>query len=97
LTTRAAESDDSAGASDSGHAPVQGVWHPLGLPAPTKSGHMESSTLKRQHAKAIQEATKILRKQTRRDDASFQGFELYTLRHMCLTRWEPHMDPWTLA
>ena len=67
------------------------------FPAPTKSGHMESSTLKKQHAKAIQEATKILRKQTQRDDVSFQGFELYTLRHTCLTRWAPHMDPWTLA
>ena len=39
---------------------------------------MESSTLKKQHAKATQEATKILRKQTERDDASLQGFELYT-------------------
>jgi integrase len=67
------------------------------FPAPMKSGHMESSTLKKQHAKAIQEATKILRKQTGRDDVSFQGFELYTLRHTCLTRWAPHMDPWTLA
>jgi integrase len=27
----------------------------------------------------------------------FQGFQLYTLRHTCLTRWAPHMDPWTLA
>jgi hypothetical protein len=24
-------------------------------------------------------------------------FELYTLRHTCLTPWAPHMDPWTLA
>jgi integrase len=58
---------------------------------------MESSTLKKQHAKAIQEATKILRKQTGRDDATFQGFEIYTLRHTCLTRWAPHMAPGTLA
>ena len=28
---------------------------------------------------------------------TFAGFELYTLRHACLTRWAPHMDPWTLA
>ena len=28
---------------------------------------------------------------------SFAGFELYALRHACLTRWAPHMDPWTLA
>jgi hypothetical protein len=51
---------------------------------------MESSTLNKQPAKAIQEAKKILRKQT---GVSFQGFELYTLRHTCLTRWAPHMDP----
>jgi integrase len=67
------------------------------FPAPTRSGHIEPSSLKKQHAKAIQQATAILRKQTGREDARFQGFELYTLRHTCLTRWAPHMDPWTLA
>jgi hypothetical protein len=41
--------------------------------------------------------TKILRKQTRHDDVSFQGFELYKLRHTCPTRWAPHMGPWMLA
>jgi integrase len=67
------------------------------FPAATKSGHMEPSTLKKQHAKAIVQATAILRKQAGRHRAEFQGFELYTLRHTCLTRWAPHMDPWTLA
>jgi integrase len=67
------------------------------LPAATKSGHIEPSTIKKQHAKAIAEATAILRKQTGRKDVVFQGFELYTLRHTCLTRWASHMDPWTLA
>jgi len=67
------------------------------FPAPTKNGHMEPSTLKKQHAKAIEEAAAILRKQTGQDDDAFQGFELYTLRHTCLTRWAPHMDPWSLA
>jgi integrase len=67
------------------------------FPAPTRSGHMEPSTLKKQHAKAIEQATAILRKQNEREDIEFQGFELYTLRHTCLTRWAPHMDPWTLA
>ena len=67
------------------------------FPARTKSGHIEPSSLKKQHAKAIREATKILRKQTKQKDAKFQGFELYTLRHTCLTRRAPHMDPWTLA
>jgi integrase len=28
---------------------------------------------------------------------SVQPFPLYTLRHTCLTRWAPHMDPWALA
>ena len=28
---------------------------------------------------------------------SVEPFPLYTLRHTCLTRWAPHMDPWTLA
>jgi len=63
------------------------------FPAPTKNGHIESCTLKKQHAKATQEATKILHKQTQHDDVIFQGFELHTLRHTCLTRWAPHMDP----
>jgi len=67
------------------------------FPAPTMSGHMEPSSLKKQHAKAIQEATALLRKLSKREDVEFQGFELYTLRHTCLTRWAPHMDPWTLA
>ncbi|MGA2272751.1 MAG: tyrosine-type recombinase/integrase [Bryobacteraceae bacterium] len=67
------------------------------FPAPTRSGHMEPSTLKKQHAKAIEQATAILRNATKREDVEFQGFELYTLRHTCLTRWAPHMDPWTLA
>ncbi len=43
------------------------------------------------------EATAILRRQTAQQDVQFQVFELYTLRHTCLTRWAPHMDPWTLA
>jgi integrase len=67
------------------------------FPTLTKSGHIEPSSLKKQHAKAIREATVILRKQTKRVDAKFEGFEFYTLRHTCLTRWAPHMDPWTLA
>jgi len=67
------------------------------FPAPTKSGHIEPSSVKKQHATAISVATIILRKKTKRLDRQFQGFELYTLRHTCLTRWAPYMDPWTLA
>jgi integrase len=67
------------------------------FPAPTRSGHIEPSSLKKQHAKAVSEATRILREETGDAKRSFAGFELYTLRHTCLTRWAPHMDPWTLA
>jgi hypothetical protein len=37
---------------------------------------MEPSTPKKQHAKAIGQATVILRKQTGREDIEFKGFEL---------------------
>jgi integrase len=67
------------------------------FPALTKSGHIEPSSLKKQHLKALAEATRIIRKETRLDDAKLEPFELYTMRHTCLTRWAPHMDPWTLA
>jgi integrase len=53
--------------------------------------------LKKQHLKAIAEGTRILREETKREDVELAPFELYTLRHSCLTRWAPHMDPWTLA
>jgi integrase len=67
------------------------------FPAETMSGHIEPSSLKKQHAKAVREATRLLREETGDRKRSFAGFELYTLRHTCLTRWAPHMDPWTLA
>jgi integrase len=67
------------------------------FPAPTRSGHIEPSSLKKQHAKAVSEATRIMREETGDPKRNFAAFELYTLRHTCLTRWAPHMDPWTLA
>lgn len=67
------------------------------FPAQTKSGHIEPSSLKKQHRKATAEGTRILREQTRDNERELVAFELYTLRHTCLTRWAPHMDPWTLA
>jgi integrase len=54
------------------------------FPAPTRSGHIEKSTLKRQHPKAYQLA-------------KVAAFSLYTFRHTCLTRWAEYMDPFTLA
>ncbi len=64
---------------------------PWVFPAPTKSGHMEPSTVKKPHAKACKGGKK------KPDEWAVQPFPLYTLRHTCLTRWAPHMDPWTLA
>jgi len=60
---------------------VEGPWI---FPAPTKSGHIEPSSLQGQHAKACKLA-------------KLEHFPLYTFRHSCLTRWAPFMDPWTLA
>ena len=73
--------------------PVGAVWV---FPAATRSGHIEPSSLKKQHAKAVKEATRILREETQDPKCAFTGFELYTLRHTCLTRWAPYMDTWTL-
>jgi integrase len=70
---------------------------PWVFPANTKSGHIEPSTLKKQHQRAQLEAARILREETGDKNIVFAPFELYTLRHTCLTRWAPHMDPWTLA
>jgi integrase len=50
------------------------------FPAGTKSGHIESSTLKKQHAKALA-ASKV------------PPFVPYDLRHTCLNRWAKAMDP----
>jgi len=52
--------------------------------------------VKRQHLKACKGAAKD-DKQTGEKRYEVQPFPLYTLRHTCLTRWAPHMDPRTLA
>ena len=54
------------------------------FPAPTRTGHIEKSSLRKQHRKAIALA-------------KLEPFNLYTLRHTCLTRWAAYMDPYTLA
>ncbi len=63
------------------------------FPAPTKSGHIEKSSLHKQHAIAIKEATRLLPEQNGVKTLQFEDFDLYSLRHTCLTRWAPHMDP----
>jgi integrase len=55
-----------------------------GFPAPTKSEHIEKSTLKKPHSKAY-------------TIGNVASFLLYTFRHTCLTRWAAHMDPYTLG
>jgi integrase len=71
--------------------PTEGwVWS-----TPTRSGHMESSTLKRQHRQTFEaialEAKKNNQKPVRK-------FVLYSLRHTFLTRLgESGCDAWTLA
>jgi integrase len=62
------------------------------FPAQTKSGHIEKSSLRKQHATALKEATRLLREQTGNKNLEFEKFDLYSLRHTCLTRWAPHMD-----
>lgn len=61
--------------------PAEGfVW-----PAPTKSGHIEPSSLKKQHGKALK-LSKV------------RPFVLYSLRHTFLTRLgQSGCDVWTLA
>lgn len=54
------------------------------FPASTASGHVEPSSVRRHHRNAWAAA-------------KLDRFDLYTLRHTCLTRWAPHMDPWTLS
>jgi len=62
-------------------AVAEGVWV---FPARTRSGHIEKSSLKKQHPKA----SKL---------GKVSAFPLYTFRHTCLTRWAAFMDPYTLA
>ena len=49
----------------------------------TKSGHIDGSTLKKQHATALKLS-------------GVKPFVLYTIRHTCITRWAKHMDPFVL-
>jgi integrase len=64
------------------------------FPASTRSGHIEPSTLKKQHLRACRGGAKP---DARPVEWDILPFPLYTFRHTCLTRWAPHMDPWTLA
>jgi integrase len=77
-------------------------WEAIGKPAEgwawpsdTRSGHIESSSLKRQHKRTFE----ILAKQARdNSEQRIRKFVLYSLRHTFLTRLgESGCDAWTLA
>jgi integrase len=77
-------------------------WEAAGQPAegwvwvaPTHSGHVESSSLKKQHARAF----RTLREDAARNhENAIRPFVLYSLRHTFLTRLgESGCDAWTLA
>src|SRR6266699_3273913 len=52
--------------------------------APTRSGHMECSSVRKQQTRVF-------------SVTGIKPFDLCCLRHTCLTRWAPKMDPFTLA
>jgi integrase len=81
---------------------LEARWESAGKPmegwiwaAPTRSGHMESSSLKRQHKQVF----KVLAPQAQENNQKpFRKFVLYSLRHTFLTRLgESGCDAWTLA
>jgi integrase len=66
------------------------VW-----PAPTKSGHVESSSVKKQHAKTFKTLADLARQNSQKP---IRPFVLYSLRHTFLTRLgEGGCNVWTLA
>ncbi len=58
---------------------------------------MEPSTIKKPHARACKGGAKDDEKTGKKRYNDVQPYPLYTLRHACLTRWAPHLEPWTLA
>jgi integrase len=66
------------------------VW-----PAPTRSGHVEPSSLRKQHARTFKS---LAEEAAKRDEKPVRPFVLYSLRHTFLTRLgESGCDAWTLA
>ena len=52
--------------------------------APTQRGHIDHSTLKKQHRRAVKQS-------------GVRPFVIYSLRHSFATRIAPHVDAWTLC
>jgi integrase len=77
-------------------------WEAAGKPtdgwvwvAPTRSGHVESSSLKKQHSRTFENLNEEAAKNNER---AIRPFVLYSLRHTFLTRLgESGCDAWTLA
>jgi integrase len=82
-------------------AVLEAQWEALGkpsdgwVPAPTESGHIESSSLKKQHQKVF---VTLAEKAQENKEKPVKPFVLYTLRHTFLTKLgESGCDVWTLA
>ncbi len=81
---------------------LEARWEAAGKPeegwvwsAPTRSGHVESSSLKKQHAKIFRT---IAEQAAKNNVKPVRPFVLYSLRHTFLTRLgESGCDVWTLA
>jgi integrase len=81
---------------------LESRWESAGKPldgwvwtAPTRSGHLVSSSLKRQHKLAFKRLAEEAKKNNQK---AMQPFVLYSLRHTFLTRLgESGCDAWTLA
>jgi integrase len=77
-------------------------WEAAGKPAegwiwtaPTGSGHVESSSLKKRHARAFKT---LAEEAAKNNEKPMRPFVLYSLRHTFLTRLgESGCDAWTLA
>jgi integrase len=81
---------------------LEGLWERSGKPvegwlwpAPTRSGHVEASSLRKQHSAAFVTVAKGAAKNGKK---AVRPFVLYSLRHTFLTRLgESGCDAWTLA
>lgn len=81
---------------------LENRWNEAGTPdegcvwtAPTKSGHIEPSSLKKQHAKVFKT---IAEEASKNNEKPVRPFVLYTFRHTFLTRLgESGCNVWTLA
>jgi integrase len=83
-------------------AVLESMWNAAKKPdegwvwtAPTRSGHVEPSSVRKHHAKAFE---RIANEASKRDEKPVRPFVLYSLRHTFLTRLgQSGCDAWTLA